>query len=244
MSSIVLTDAKVFVGQYDFSTRLNRVGLDYKAEPLNDTRFGHTTEVNVGGTKSVTCAVAGFGEEGTGLITGAMFDRIGISGKPFSTGPQGNSAGDVMYTFDALTAKMAPFGGQHGQLLPFSGEALGDGSPLVRGYLVAPKAARTASSNSGTALELGAVSATQRVYAALHIFTVSGTNPTIDVIVQSDDGLGFGTPTTRVTFAQAIAAGSEWQSAAGAITDTFWRVSWSIGGTDPSFTFAVVVGII
>jgi hypothetical protein len=55
---------------------------------------------------------------------------------------------------------------------------------------------------------------------------------------------GFPSPATRLTFAQKTAAGYEFKSAAGAITDDWWRVDWTIGGTaTPTFSFVVAVGI-
>ena len=137
------------------------------------------------------------------------------------------------------------FGGAVGSMLKISASGGAAADKLVRGYVMIPKAAYTAS-DVGTSAELGAALVTQRVYAALHVFTVTGTDPTLDVIVESDadDAWGAGN-TTRITFTQATAASSQWKkSAVGAITDTFWRVGYTIGGTDtPTFTFAVTVGI-
>ena len=82
------------------------------------------------------------------------------------------------------------------------------------------------------------------MYAALHVISVSGTSPTLDVIVQSDDNSGFTTPTNRITFSQTGAVGAEWGSVAGAVTDDYWRVSYTIGGSDtPTFAFAVTCGL-
>jgi hypothetical protein len=89
------------------------------------------------------------------------------------------------------------------------------------------------------------VSASQKMYAALHVRSVSGTNPTLDVVVQSDT-VGFPSATSRITFSQATATTNRHQfsSVAGAITDDYWRVSYTIGGTGtPTFSFAVTVGI-
>lgn len=47
-----------------------------------------------------------------------------------------------------------------------------------------------------------------------------------------------------ITFAQKNAIGFEWKADAGPITNTNFRALWSIGGGGPSFTFAVVAGIV
>ena len=74
--------------------------------------------------------------------------------------------------------------------------------------------------------------------------SVSGTNPTLDVKLQSDVD-GFGSPADQITFSQAIAIGSQWGTpASGAVTDTYYRLNYTIGGTDtPTFSFIVVMAI-
>jgi hypothetical protein len=93
---------------------------------------------------------------------------------------------------------------------------------------------------------LGAATATQHLYGVLHVLAVSGTNPTLDVVIQSDDAEGFASGTTRGTFTQKTAVGSQFLTpVAGPVTDTHWRCTWTIGGTNtPSFTIALVVGIL
>jgi len=151
--------------------------------------------------------------------------------------------GGVAYTMRTVMSTLSPLGGSVGDLSALSVDAVGAGGVRpVRGLIMHPETAR-ATSGSGVARQLGAVSSSQTVYAALHVVAASGTTPTLDVIVESDDASGFATPTTRLTFAQTAGKTAGWQSAAGAIADDWWRVGWTVGGTDPSFTFAVVVGI-
>lgn len=240
--SIVLTNAQIWLAQYDLTGFSNRVALDYQAKPLVDTRFGQTTEVNRAGVKTVEAAFGGFGEE-TALLGSnvALFNQMGIAGKPASFVAEGNVEGNAAYTFEGLTASWQTFG-EHGASMPYSGNAKGGGDTtfaLARGALLATNAVRTAS-GAGGSVTLGAIAATERVYAALHVFAANGT---LDVTVQSDaDGVFPGGASTRITFPQATTVSSAWLSLAGPITDTFWRVAWTIGGGSPSFAFAVVVG--
>ena len=82
------------------------------------------------------------------------------------------------------------------------------------------------------------------MFLALHVVAISGA-PTFSVVLESDDNSGFTSPTTQLTSASYSAAtGSEWQSVAGAITDTYWRVKWTVtGGTSPSVSMLAVAGI-
>ena len=116
--------------------------------------------------------------------------------------------------------------------------------PLIRGILGTHQTA-AATSSASTKFQLGAVTAAQYLYGALHVYSASGTNPTLDVTLQSDADASAGSETVRLTFAQKTAAGYEWASPiVGAIADTYWRASWTVAGTNPLFAFAVVFGIL
>ena len=71
---------------------------------------------------------------------------------------------------------------------------------------------------------------------------VSGTS--LVVLVESDDAMGFGSPTTRATFTTlTTAAGSESVTITfpTGVADTWWRVSWTIVGTSYTFSCALSV---
>ena len=109
---------------------------------------------------------------------------------------------------------------------------------------MADKASRTSSGNS-TGIQLGTIAASQNMHASLHVFSASGTNPTLDVTIESDDNGSYTSALTRMTFTQATAAGAEFlgPTAGPAGSDDYWRVAWTIGGTDtPTFSFAVIFG--
>lgn len=96
-------------------------------------------------------------------------------------------------------------------------------------------AARTTSSNSGILSGWGAA---KTLRLQLNVTAVSGTNPTLDVLVEDTlDGTNWN---TLVTFTQATGATREVKN----LTTQFApqiRVSWTIGGTaTPTFTFSVV----
>lgn len=243
MASQVLTDAKLYVASFDLSGDMNALALTYSADMLDATTFGQSARINKAGLKSIVAQHEGLWDsDGTDEPDDVFFSRIGTANVPVTISPQTGADGEVAFLFRAVHSEYAP-GASVGDLFAFSVGMQGDdGAPLVRGMVLHPATARTATGN-GTARQLGAVSATQDVYGALHVLAASGTNPTLDVTVRSDDGSGFASPTTRLTFAQKTAIGSDWQTAAGAITDDWWRVTYTIGGTNPSFTFVVAVGI-
>jgi hypothetical protein len=244
MASTAMTDCKLYVASFDLSGDMNALALEHAAEMLDATTFGNGTRINKAGLKSIVAQHEGlWNADGTDQADDVLFSRIGTQNIPVTICPTTGADGEPAYSFESIHSTYNP-GGTVGEMFAFSVSAEGsDGKPLVRGMVMHPATARTATGN-GTARQLGAVGATQSVYGALHVIAASGTTPTLDVTVRSDDGSGFGSPTTRLTFAQKVAIGSDWQSAAGAITDDWWRVTYTIGGTDPSFTFVVAVGIV
>jgi len=97
---------------------------------------------------------------------------------------------------------------------------------------------------TGAAMKLGPVAEGQQLYAAMHVLSASGTNPTLVMAVQSATAQVFGTRTERLVFPQVIAPGGWWATpVAGPITDEWWRVSYTIGGTNPSLAVVVIIGI-
>lgn len=238
------TDAKIYMAQYDLSADHNVVSLEQGVDKLDRTVFGSTTHINMGGLFMVGAKGQGFTTFDTGEVEAVLSAQRAVADVPLSVMAQGGNAGDRAYFSKILTGDVSPFGGQVGEIDGFTWAASGSGGvPLVPGTVFAARAARTTSTTSSI-YQLGAVGASQRVYAALHVFSASGTSPTLAVTVKSDNGVGFATPATQITLSTATGATSQFASAAGAITDDYWRVDWTIGGSStPTFNFAVFVGI-
>jgi hypothetical protein len=93
--------------------------------------------------------------------------------------------------------------------------------------------ARTTSGTSGNIQAAGGES----LRCQLNVTSVSGTSPTLSVTVEDsiDNGATFN---TIGTFAQKTAAAREVISITQPFSENL-RVSWSIAGTSPSFTFSV-----
>jgi hypothetical protein len=91
---------------------------------------------------------------------------------------------------------------------------------------------RTTSGSSNTVQAYGG----EIVRAQLNVTAASGTTPTLNVLIEDTlDGINYN---TIGTFAQKTAAGREIINITTPFSETL-RVSWTIAGTNPSFTFAV-----
>ena len=246
-----LHDAAIYIAQYDVSTDHNEITVTETADAHDVTPFGDTTHKHLGGLLNVALEGQGFMQYATGAIEDILSAQLGTANVPVTVAADGADAeAEDAWFFRSFFSAVKPLGGAVGDAHAFSYSAAGGKGPtanqtrLVPGKLFVIVGNKTASATVSSQ-QLGAVTAGQRVYSALHVISVSGTSPTLDVLVRSDDNSGMSSPTTRLTFTQATAATSEIKDAAGAITDDHWDVDYTIGGTDtPTFSFVSVVGIV
>lgn len=254
MGQIILKNAKVFLGGCNMSADLNQIGISLSAAMLNDTAFGDTYESNSAGLMTTSIDMTGFWNALAGNPDGpdnTAFTNIGSDDKLLSVFADGLTEGtstDKGYALLTTTSTYTPFSNiKVGDLLAFSLKAESRGTPLIRAVpLKDGTSAMVTSTANGTKYAVGAVSATQYLYAGLHVLAYQGTSPTLDVVIQSDADGGAGGETTRITFTQvAGATGAQYATrVAGAITDTYWRANWTIGGSStPGFKFLVWMGI-
>lgn len=240
----VYKNVKVYSGGYDLSGATNQLALSCAFDKVEVKHFGQECHYNVKGLARVAYELNGnaYSNDSPAGVEDILHGRLGEANVPTSFCPLTGAAGEVAYFVKTLQSTYEA-GGAVGEMYAFAAAGEGENVPLVRGTILA--AGAKTSSGNGTPLELGGVAEGQNLYACLHVLAVSGTNPTLDLIIASDDAELFGSGITRATFAQATAIGAQYLTpVAGPITDTWWRAAWTIGGTDnPSFTIALAVGI-
>ncbi len=196
----------------------------------------------IGGLFDMQAALEGFWDA-TDLTKpdDTLFANLGAAGTALTVVPTAGTVGSLAYLAKVLQVDYKP-AGQVGQLLGWTASVKGN-TAVARGQILHPQGtARTATGN-GTAVQVGAVLVTQRMYANLHVLSVAGTTPSITVALQSNVDNTFGSPTTRLTFAADTALDGQSLNVLGPITDTWWRATWTISGTTPSFLFAVSAGV-
>jgi hypothetical protein len=233
----IFKNAEILLSGYDISGDSNKVALSSKADVKDRTTFNNTARRRVCGLLDTSISAEGFFDPAKDA---GLFDFIASGEKIIAVSPAVGLAGDLIYFAKCQTAEYTPMEGAIGELAAFRLSGQGSG-PLIRGKVL-ERGAKTATA-PGTAANIGAVLATQKVYACLHVLAVSGTNPTLDLKIQSDEAQGMATPADRIAFDQMTAVGAQWKELAGPVADTWWRVNYTLGGTDPSFVIAVVIGI-
>jgi len=237
-NSITLVDCKVWLGQYDLSTQHNQIALDHGAELLDETSFGTSgTRRYKPGLKTVKVTGGIFWDDTSDK---ALFDRIQADREVIGLAPTGNAEGDTAFFTRGVNGTYNPASGEIGQLLKSTLDMASANTPLVRGIVSKPKTAIVASGNS-TGINQGATLSTQKLYAGLFVFSQEAPG-SLDVTIQSDNGSGFPSATTVITFTTMTDVGAQWQEVSGPITDTWLRSKWVLGGGG-QYTFAVVLGI-
>lgn len=243
MSFVVLTGVRLFAVGADLTGASNKVELSGEYEEKDRTTYGSSGWKEVmAGLGSAEISGEGFWEAGSAaLVDDASWSQLGGTGA-WTVAPVGASVGDLAYLVKAHRSEYG-FLGAVGDIAPWKGKASSTW-PLVRGSIAHPPGTARTSTGNGTGVELGAVAAGQKLYASLHVLSVSGTTPTLDVVVESDADNTFGSATTRLTFTQATAIGAQIDRTDGsAVTDTWFRMRWTVSGTSPSFLFAAAFGI-
>lgn len=236
MATFALTDAEIHAGGYDLTCDVNQVNFEVSVEALDSTTFcSDGARERTAGLRDVNASVNGF-RDNQAVLDAEVFNTILGNQRVFTVAVD-DVVGSVAY-FANLRKFSYNQTAEVGSLAGFSLSGSGsDGIGAVRGSLLFPKGAVTGSAN-GTGVELGDVSATERLFTSIHVFE-AGTTAT--VIVESDDNSGFTTATTRSSTVVTATGGTFVAPVSGAITDTHWRVRFaSVTG---SFSIAVAVGI-
>jgi hypothetical protein len=255
MASFVQTATQLFSGGSKLTCYTDQISLEMMADPVEFSNYcsAGSREYRQG-LRTWNANASGFldfaavGATTGGLVPGEEIIPANLGATTnLTVCPVGGTEGAVAYLADGAYASMLPVGGAVGDAARYSFSAvpatLADGHKLVRGRLEANRTV-TSSSNTTGSNTLGALSASQGLSASLHVFTLSGTSPTLTVKVQSDDNSGFSSATDRITFSTASTRSGQFAYINGAVTDTYWRVSWTIGGSaTPTVAFAVSLGI-
>lgn len=240
MGAYVMTDAFAYVGGYDFTGDSNELAVAVNHAVLDANVFGQGDwQANKAGVSTVDWNLAGFWNVADGEQDAEEWGQLKATDRVVTFGPGTSTEGSAAYMFRALSTRYTA-GGQHGELASYGVTARGSNSQgVVRGRLAKAKGDVSSTGAIGTGLQLGAVGATEYLYATVHVFS-PGT--TITLILESDDNAGFTSATTRATIGPITAAGGTWATrVAGAITDDYFRLRVSaITGT---FNLAAAIGV-
>lgn len=237
-------DMSILVGGLQVAGHGKSVNLATAVTPLDTTTLSTTGYRSLaGGLKSATVSLGLLADLADDSIDETFWTLLGTPSVPHSI-CTASADGSKAYLFRGIPLAHE-IGGTVGELAMTNITGQSSTGGVVRGKVLHPDGVTRTSSSTGTGRQLGAVVAGKSLYAALHVLTATGTTPSLTVKVQSDDNGSFTSATDRITFTAADTGNTyQWGSVAGAITDDYWRISYTISGTDPVFGFVVTAGIL
>lgn len=245
MSIQYWSDMSILVGGLELAGFGKDVNLSTTVAELDTTDFASQGYRElIGGRKSATISLGLMQDMAVGSVDDTAWSLLGVADIPHSICTP-SADGSLAYLWRGIPLSYSPTMSPVGDLAMTQINGQSSTGGVVRGTLIHPGSASRSSSSTGTGQQLGAVVAGKSMYAALHVLSAAGSTPSLTVKVQSDDNSNFTSATDRITFTAATTGNTyQWLSVAGAITDDWWRISYTISGSGPSFSFAVTAGIL
>lgn len=238
MAAFALTNVQLLLGSMELGPFSGGFDTSVEAamqEANNFAALGYS--VKVPGLTSASATINGHADYATGAVSQTFNGTQKGAQFAFSVLPLGSAsaAGDPAIFMRGILGKMAMLTGKVGDVADFQMDLTGD-TAEVDGWVAMPLATRGAL--TGTAVQMGAVTATRRLWAAVHV--TAGTFTNLVVTIESDT-VGFPSPTTVITAATVSATGWQFLSVAGPITDDYFRAKTTIGSG--TATCCVVMGV-
>lgn len=243
MAVYVNQDVSYLVGSIEVAANAKSATLSTEVTPLDTTALSTTGWTSsIGGLKSGSFDMELMADFVTLGLDDTLYGYFANADVPQSLSI-GSADGSLTYFWRGIETSYQAIGGNVGELAMSKVSGKSSTGPIIRGKRIHPTSAARSATGNGTAYQLGALSASQSLYCALHVLDRTGT-ASMTLKIQSDDNSGMTTPTDRITsFTAAAARGYQWGSVAGAVTDDYWRCVFTITGTG-TITFGVSAGII
>ena len=243
MAAYSNVDISYLVGSIEVACNAKSIELSTECSALDTTAMCTSTgwTSSIAGLRSSTFAASLMSDMVALGLDDTLIGYFATADVPQSLSI-GSADGSLTYFWRGMATSYVALDGNVGDLAmsQFSGKS--STGPMIRGSRVHPTSVARSATGNGAAFQLGTVSASKALHAALHVLDRTGT-ASMTLKIQSDDNSGFTTPTDRIsTFTAAAARGYQWGSVAGAITDDWWRCVYTITGTG-TITFGVSAGI-
>jgi hypothetical protein len=244
MAKQLLNNCGIYLGGYELSGYSNAVALEIEKDLHDATTFGATSRQRVPGLSDARFSCAGcLSPVEVGAV---LYDKMASTSEVVSLAAE-NSAAGIVYMLRGVEGTFSLIETVN-DVAKWSMNGTAAVSPVVRGSVL-HRATAAIITGTSTPQQLGGITALQSIFATLHVFSIAGTaTPSITVIVQSDNAVGFPTPVTRLTFPAVTSVtlvSGLWQEAIlpGLNTDDWYRIQYTITGTTPSFGFMAAFGI-
>jgi hypothetical protein len=243
------TNCGFFVDGINLTGISNQVLFTATKEVKDRSVFGNIFRNRImGGLLDVELAASGFVNTGALSQDAQFYSNWGTAGvcatlQLPSASKTAVAVGDLAYFMKGTKAKYEA-GAKHGDDLMWNLNLQGGtgGYGPIIGRVLDPGLVAISADGNGTEYQIGAATSSQYIYAMYHVTEVSASD-SIVFKIYSAAATGMGGATLRFTSSSFSAVGAELQVLAGAVTDTFWRVTYDVTGSGVSILGAVSLGI-
>ncbi len=242
MAHEVLHDSKIYLAHYDLSGDLAAISEELTQETPEHTNFSSGSFRSfLPGLRHFKFSVEGYRDYAALGQDEVVESKFAVADVPLLISPDGGAAGDTA-RFGPVVLASYEQTGDLGETAAFTLTGELSSYQWVRGLVVSDAATSRTGTFNGAAYQIGAVTSTQKLYAAIHV-TAATAMVSTTIKIQSDDNSGMTTPTDRITFTSVSGKTSQFATpVVGPITDDYWRVIVSaFSGT--SFSAVIAVGI-
>ena len=242
MAKIVVKQGSLFLGSLQLSSNVSEIGFSAEAEVKEATSMASAGwEVPLQGIRKSKLTAEVMLENIAEPETTLNDLLENETDAPFTvTMTHPPAAGNIAY-FTKVVALTMTRKMQVGELWG-GGMDFGPRAEAVRGQVLDYVVDLAASANGGYVELSGGVATGERLWLAVHVIAAGGT-PTLDLELESDVDNTFSGPTARITLDQFTDVGSYIGFVDGPITDEFFRIPATVGGSSPELTYLVVIGI-
>lgn len=237
MAFINANQTKLIYGTLPLQAYLRSVSPSASVEMLDVTSLADTAKAYVPGLEDYALSIEGMFDDSAsaGSLWATVTAPITASSSVVtSTAPDGFTLGNSTWLTQANTISFEP-SSSVADIVTFS-MAMGSASASQIGVSLGDLTALTATGN-GTSVDNSA-STSSGFVAQIHVTAASGTTPTMTAILQHSTNNS--TWTTLGSFTAVTGATSERISGTGTV-NRYVRISYTIGGTTPSFTTQISI---
>jgi hypothetical protein len=241
MSNTILRDQRIFLDGYEVSSRSNTCQIQATKDVKDVTTFTQSDREKIAGIKDFTFGAGGFME--IDATDTALWAGLNGGSIVMSVTPEVQALGGIAYVMKAVDSNIQILGAV-GDVAPFQIGAAGD-SLMSKGMILAVPATPVTASGNGTVQQNTDAATGKKLKMTMHVTAISGAGgPTLTATLKSSAVVGM-TSTTDVATSQSFSAiGAQYIEATLADNKNYFRLTFAVTGTNPSFTVLIAFAII
>lgn len=246
MAIAAQTSAEIFLGSYRFTVNATNVNVGLHVDVKDATTFGSGGfEQFVPGLKVLTLNLQGLTDYAAGAYDEWIRTSYGTV-QVASVSPGVMAVGNTVVITQGIPETNENFGGHVGDISKVSTAVKPVGNVVAQGQVTNITAPTITVTGNTTPVQVGALGALQQAYAAIHVVTIAGTaTPTLTCQLASSPTSGGAYTTRGAAGAGLTAIGGQFLATGilGVITDTWWRLNYTVSGTSPIFTVFASIAV-